>query len=466
MKKCPFCNAEVKDSDRFCVYCMSPLTPKKAATKISPTKKWGQIISALLLVFTTVTVLLLSLGNEKSVPTLSFSQTTTLSQIDTSDTSETSDDSFFLGTPSLLSSEADLKNKSSEQEKVSSFSSSISQNISNTFPLESSVSSSIKEHSSSDPMDIYSVLNSISASLSDGSSITNTDGQYTYRVANNKAVITKADASLSGEISIPSKLGGYDVVSLGNECFKGCSSVTSVIIPDGVINIGMNAFENCRAIKSVTIPQTIIRIEGQAFHSCTSLSEINIPDKFIAIGMCAFDNTAYFNKRDNWDSNNTLYLKRHIIAASASTRCEPKNGTLSIADSVYFDCDLSSIKLPESLIYIGAGAFTNCRGLKNLTIPKHVKYLGDGAFYDFDSLRTITIESGIVKINDNMFSDCGDLESVKLPKSVTEVGGFAFSNCESLTDVYYEGSLADRNEIATKFPQESSLFNATWHYNS
>ena len=29
MKKCPFCDADIEDSARFCLYCMRPLTEKE-----------------------------------------------------------------------------------------------------------------------------------------------------------------------------------------------------------------------------------------------------------------------------------------------------------------------------------------------------------------------------------------------------------------------------------------------------
>ena len=39
-------------------------------------------------------------------------------------------------------------------------------------------------------------------------------GLYTYELEDGKAVITDVDQTISGDITIPSKLGGYDVVRL------------------------------------------------------------------------------------------------------------------------------------------------------------------------------------------------------------------------------------------------------------
>ena len=72
-----------------------------------------------------------------------------------------------------------------------------------------------------------------------------TEGNFTYEVSNDKATITSFSDSFSGNLSIPSTLGGYPVTYIGGGAFSGCSSLTSVKIPASVTYIGFWAFKGC-----------------------------------------------------------------------------------------------------------------------------------------------------------------------------------------------------------------------------
>ena len=56
----------------------------------------------------------------------------------------------------------------------------------------------------------------------------------TYTVSGGKVSITDCDESKSGELIIPSTLGGCPVTSIGEDAFFVCSSLTSVTIPTSV----------------------------------------------------------------------------------------------------------------------------------------------------------------------------------------------------------------------------------------
>lgn len=56
--------------------------------------------------------------------------------------------------------------------------------------------------------------------------------------------------------------------------FKGCTSLTSFVIPKSVTHIDIWTFDNCTNLTSVTIPDSVIQISGGAFRNCQGLSSI------------------------------------------------------------------------------------------------------------------------------------------------------------------------------------------------
>ena len=136
----------------------------------------------------------------------------------------------------------------------------------------------------------------------------------------------------------------------------------------------------------------------------------------------------------------------------------------TIGDYAFSDCyDLTSVTIPDSVTTIGDWAFSDCNSLTSVTIPDSVTIIGDDAFYYCNSLTSVTIPDSVTTIGDDAFRYCSSLTSVTIGDSVTTIGDRAFYKCTSLTDVYYNGTEADRANIAIG-SDNTALTNATWHY--
>ena len=88
---------------------------------------------------------------------------------------------------------------------------------------------------------------------------------WTYQINGDTAEIQSGiTPDPTGNLTIPSTLGGKPVTSIGSDAFFWCSGLTSVTIPNSVTNIGDYAFSGCSGLTSVTIGNGVTSIGDSA----------------------------------------------------------------------------------------------------------------------------------------------------------------------------------------------------------
>ncbi|MBE6624991.1 MAG: TIR domain-containing protein [Ruminococcaceae bacterium] len=308
---------------------------------------------------------------------------------------------------------------------------------------------------SEEPQDATNSSESEYESESESESESAPASAFEYTVSNGKVTIT-IYVGTSANVEIPSKIEGYPVTTIGSQAFYGCTSLTSVTIPDSVTTIGNGAFWNCTSLTSVTIPDSVTSMGGGAFWGCTSLTSITIPDSVTTIGEYAF--------------KECTLLESIVIPDSVTT----------IGDFAFWGCtSLTSITIPNSVTTIGEHAFDYCTSLtiyceaqsgpsdwnsswNDSSRPVVWDYIGktgtttDGVEYEYisggvkitgytGSSTEIAIPSTInglpvTSIRSQAFYECTSLESVTIPSSVTSIGERAFECCTSLKSITVDGN--------------------------
>ncbi len=271
--------------------------------------------------------------------------------------------------------------------------------------------------------------------LSQGVTDTNV---FLYRIENSQATVTALLTTATGEIIVPSTLGGYPVTMIGRSAFKdrtnitsigfasggtvtnvdatafqGCTSVTQAVLPSGSATIPVGAFYGCTGLVSVAIPSTVTRIGETAFADCRSLSALSLPSALTSLGESAFLNC------------------RRV------TTLDIPNAITFIPGQCCYECRaLTSVDIPSGVTNIGYAAFYNC-GLTSLTLPAGLAALDRDAFHGCVGLTTLTINSALYSVSNQVFYGCTNLAGVYFYGGVSNLGVGVFGYCGSLAGVYF-----------------------------
>ena len=77
------------------------------------------------------------------------------------------------------------------------------------------------------------------------------------------------------------------LTEISKDAFKGCTNLSTVVIPNGITKIGSGAFQKC-AFENISFPNTLEEIGPNAFERCQNLKSITIPHSVKKIGNSAF----------------------------------------------------------------------------------------------------------------------------------------------------------------------------------
>ena len=240
-------------------------------------------------------------------------------------------------------------------------------------------------------------------------------------------------------ISLTSVTIPDSVTAIGNYTFYYCESLTSVTIGDSVTSIGDYAFQSCRSLTSVTIPDSVTSIGDYAFQSCRSLTSVTIPDSVTTIGDYTFSYCESLKSVTIVDSVPTIGEGAFAYCTSLAefnSKFADDNGRILVVDGIllaFAPAGLTEYTIPDSVTTIGEGVFWNCKSLSSVAIPDSVTTIGEYAFYYCTSLTNVTIGNSVTKIGRSAFTECDSLSSVTIPDIVTTIGDYAFYNCSSLT---------------------------------
>lgn len=208
---------------------------------------------------------------------------------------------------------------------------------------------------------------------------------FEYEQLDDGSVMITAYKGTETNLNMPDKLDHHPVSAIGLYAFGG-SDLESITIPDSVSIIGDCAFSASASLTRVTIGMGVEYFGLNPFYKCASLSRIIV---------------------------------------------SPDHPYLAMIDGVLF------LKASKRLV-LYPPAKTDIEYM----IPQGVLVIGDGAFSNNASLISLSVPDSVISIEFQAFSACPRLSSVIIPDSVISIGKDAFQLCDELTLTVTQGSYA------------------------
>lgn len=303
-----------------------------------------------------------------------------------------------------------------------------------------------------------------------------------------KDAITIGDEAFSycrrlSEINFPE-----GVTSIGHAAFNNCNGLTDVALPASLVSLATYAsdydYDSIYSPEYFTDPGVVAEAGTDnidVFNFCSTLANITVAEgnsRYAAIDNVLYGKNAetgaidvlYFSPIDNNVANivipktvveikdRAFYYNENIISVSFEER--DASTPLTFGQMMfYLATSLESVTLPSGLTEITDRMF-NGASLKSIFIPNTVTYIGEGAFYACSDLTEVIFEEGGTAplvladgtdenvssgtgqpnyVYYGVFAGCTNLTEIVLPERTTEIGDYAFFK-SSGTSTYPVGS--------------------------
>ena len=199
--------------------------------------------------------------------------------------------------------------------------------------------------------------------------------EYDYKIntADGTATITKfraPDDHGSYDITIPTAFGRFPVTDIGDYAFSGCHSLTTLSLGENIKTIGSYAFYDCTQITgSVTIPQSVTSIGNEAFRWCSGIDSLIINNAATSIGEWAFASCFGIKTLSLGEKIKTIGYNAFSDCSGLTNVTIPQSVT-SIGPCAFAYCtSLKNITIPEKVKTIEPYTFGWCTSLKYITLP-------------------------------------------------------------------------------------------------
>ena len=284
-------------------------------------------------------------------------------------------------------------------------------------------------------------------------------------------------------LTIPAKLCGYDVVTIGDGENAVCN-IKNLTIENGIRKIAKNAFRNS-SLTTVSLPASVVGIGAEAFYGCSSLQMEKYGDDLYYLGDWLID----CNRNP---SGTSVTLKPTTVGIACSnfpfvdfaipdtlrsltypnvfsyavnryeqnTHAENYNGLIYFGKWLVTRADKSAAvpALKDDTVGILSSVFYGTKSTDHIVIPASVTYIAPDAFY-YSGVTDITVsctnyvwENGLLLDREKtmIYYVSPAVEELTIPDSVTSIG-YSNALARSFSKLHIGAMFRD---LPSDFPKE------------
>ncbi|MCM1179692.1 MAG: leucine-rich repeat domain-containing protein [Clostridium sp.] len=309
-------------------------------------------------------------------------------------------------------------------------------------------------------------------------------------IVNNVVTAFTGDKEQTTEVVIP--LG---VTAIGDEVFRECGKLETIVMPDTVTTFGKNAFTDCgvstiavyteyaengtvqiedlkRGV--VVLPKSLTTIDATTFSLAKSIRNFSVSEENTVFKtasanpeqtdmgelLLSKDGTKLYRMAPSYGVNDIYYLPEGLVEILAYSLESNMGGNrsyvipasvTSIGEYAFYGCgNLNGIQFAEDgkLTTIGAFAFAKNSNISNnsgyFKLPKSVTTIGESCFKDCVNMQIDLSETNLETIPQYIFDGCQNIHAVTMPKSLKYLEAYAFYGCTNLNNIYFLGETLDK----------------------
>ena len=258
----------------------------------------------------------------------------------------------------------------------------------------------------------------------EGEKLQNSVNNMTYEYLTGPKTATLISTTTSEKnVTIPDSVTindvKYGVIDIGQNAFKGNTSIERLTISEKVKTIGAYAFQGCTGLKKIEFPSTLTDIGEKAFDNCKSIT--HICSKISANALFEFNKNVF-----------SVYTASLYVPEGTLETYTAKNGWNNFTNNTYtgyFVDDLTKDYLSYDCLITGTGN----TAAKTATLTKSATSTADVVIPD--SVFVGGSYYRVTNIRQSAFSGNSKLVNITIPTYVTTIGDNAFNNCNYIANI-------------------------------